>query len=34
MSKGINVPKNEVHLPNLVPTKEKSSEYGFKASQL
>jgi hypothetical protein len=32
MSAGINVKKNEIHLPNLVPNKEKNEEYGMKAS--
>lgn len=34
MSSLVNVKKNEVHLPNLVPNKDKNTEYGNKASQL
>ena len=30
----VQVKKNEIHLPNLVPNKDKSQEYGQKASQL
>ena len=31
MSKLVEVPENEVHLPNLVPNKEKLQEYGQRA---
>ena len=31
MSKLVEVPENEVHLPNLVPNKEKIQEYGTRA---
>lgn len=34
MSRSINVKKNEVHLPNLVPNKEKTNEYGIKSNML
>ena len=34
MSSQINVTDNELHLPNLVPNKEKLNEYGTKASGL
>ena len=34
MSTGIHVKKNEVHLPNLVPSKEKTNEYGNKSNML
>lgn len=34
MSRLVNVQKNEVHLPNLVPNKDKNLEYGNKANQL
>lgn len=32
MSEKINVPKNELHLPNLYPNKAKSLEYGYKSN--
>jgi hypothetical protein len=34
MSSSINVNNNELHLPNLVPNKAKSNEYGQKATTL
>ena len=34
MSYQINVPKNEIHLPNICASKEKTTEYGNKASML
>jgi hypothetical protein len=34
MSNQVDVKKNELHFPNLVPSKQKTQEYGEKSSQL